>query len=90
MSDELKLAEDRAEAFNLSKNSYELLHQMNFPGYLSAAVAQTLKAHQKIMENIISMVDEFTDPEAINLFRELVGVKGDESGKGSEDRSEVN
>lgn len=80
MSDEMKLAEDRAQAFNLSKNSYELLHQMTFPGYLSQTVFQTLQGHQKIMETIIAMVDEFTNPEAINLFKEIVGLKGDEDG----------
>lgn len=78
------MAQDRAEAFNLSKHSYDLLHQMSFPGYLSQNVAHTMKAHEKVMKQIVAMVDEFTEVEAIKVFKELVGLKEETSGEGTE------
>lgn len=88
--DEMKLAQDRASAFNLAKDSYELLHEMTCPGYLSQRVFNAMNAHKKIMHRVIEMVDEFKNPEAIMAFKELVGLKGDESGEGSKTGSEVN
>jgi len=78
---EMKLAKDRAEAFNLSHNSYELIHGSQFSGHMSKRVFETMTAHLMVMQNLVSSVDDFTDVEAIETFKGLIEIKEEPDGE---------
>ena len=79
--DEMKIAKDRAEAFNLSHHSYELIQGSQFPGHMSKQVFETMTAHLMVMQNLVSSVDDFTDVEAIKAFKDLIDLKEETDGQ---------